>query len=82
MLTKTLDTIAIEENILLIDCLVALQLAQSRREAREFILNGAVSVNDEKIIDLNYSLSKQHALHDLYVAIRRGKKKFAIAKFI
>ncbi|MFA6800921.1 MAG: tyrosine--tRNA ligase [Acholeplasmataceae bacterium] len=82
MLTKTLDTIAIEENILLIDCLVALQLAQSRREAREFIINGAVSVNDEKIIDLNYSLSKQHALHDLYVAIRRGKKKFAIAKFI
>ena len=47
MAQKGLESIIVKEaNIL--DVLIELKLSQSKREAREFIKNGAVSVNDEK----------------------------------
>ncbi len=81
MLAKTLDTVSLDGDKSLMDVLIDVKLASSRREAREFIKNGAVSINDEKITNLEFIVSKDSAIHDKYVVLRRGKKKYAVLKF-
>jgi tyrosyl-tRNA synthetase len=78
MIAKTLEALTIDENLNLVDLLVETKLAQSKREARQFITSHAVSVNGEKIADLEYILSKQDLYYNQYAMIRRGKKKYAL----
>lgn len=65
----------------LIDILIELQLASSKREAREFISSGAVYLNDEKINDINLVLDKTLAIEGKVIVIRRGKKKYGLVSF-
>lgn len=81
MLAQTLEAIDLEDSQSLMDTLIQAKLAQSRREAREFIKNNAVSINDVKQTNIDYVLSKEDAIFDQYVILRRGKKKYAIIKF-
>ena len=46
----------------LVDTLIELKLASSRREAREFIRNGAVSLNGDKVTDEALVLSSELAI--------------------
>ena len=62
----------------LVDALIALFLASSKREAREFIRNGAVSINGEKVTDEAFTLSCTQANEHRFIVIRRGKKKYAL----
>lgn len=71
----------VEEGRPLVDLLIDLQVAQSKREAREFIKNGAISVNGNKQTDETLLVSKDLALAGKYLIVRRGKKKYAVAKF-
>ncbi len=82
MLAKTLDTVELVEQKPILDCLVDAKLAQSKREAREFLQNGAISLNEEKVSDLDLLVTKDLTIHDQYVVLRRGKKKYAILKFV
>ena len=65
----------------LVDTLIDARLATSKREAREFIKNGAVLVNGDKITDLEYVLSADKAIEGRFIVIRRGKKLYALVKF-
>ncbi len=69
-----------EDNILLIDALVLLGLAQSKREARQFIENGAILVNGDQEKDLEFVVKKKNALDKAFTIIRRGKKRYGIIK--
>ncbi|PCJ48116.1 MAG: tyrosine--tRNA ligase [Gammaproteobacteria bacterium] len=60
----------------LLDLLTQSELASSNRLAREFISNGAVSVNGEKLTDVSVILTKEEALFGQYSLIKRGKKLF------
>jgi tyrosyl-tRNA synthetase len=72
---------AIEGNELpLIDVLIQVGAAKSKREAREFVQNGAVSVNDERITDISTVVNSLTAIDDKYLVIRRGKKKYFLAE--
>ncbi|MXQ54472.1 tyrosine--tRNA ligase [Shimazuella alba] len=72
---------AIEGNELpLIDVLIQVGAAKSKREAREFVQNGAVSVNDERITDISTVVNSLKAIDDKYLVIRRGKKKYFLAE--
>jgi tyrosyl-tRNA synthetase len=52
----------------------------SKSEARRAVQSNAISVNKEKISDLNAMLQPEHLLHDRYVMIENGKKnKYIIA---
>jgi tyrosyl-tRNA synthetase len=62
----------------LVDALIELSLAQSKREAREFITNQAISINGKKIVDPEYVLSKSDALFSKYIIIKRGKKLYGV----
>ena len=65
----------------LVDLLVAAKISPSKRQAREDITNGAVTVNGEKITDTNYSLNESDRIEDQYTIIRRGKKKYTLIKY-
>lgn len=59
----------------LVELLPQTSLASSRRQAREFLHNGAVAVNGDKV-DAECILSAEHLLHGRTVLIRRGKKNW------
>lgn len=69
----------ISEPLILEDLLITVKAASSKREAREFIKNGAVSINGEKIQDATKLVDKTSALFNKYVIIRRGKKNYYLA---
>lgn len=74
-LEQTLDTITVEKQTLLVHALVELKLASSNREAREFIKNGAISLNGEKITDTNYEINKDLSFYNKYIIVKRGKRR-------
>ena len=80
-LAKALDGVKVEENTPLVDALVLTKLASSKREAREFISNGAISVNDEKIQDTYSVLTSTNALHKNFVILKRGRRRHAVIYF-
>lgn len=65
----------------LADALVAAKVCTSKREAREFIGNGAISINGEQVKDPAWQLTPESALEGGIVIIRRGKKKFYMGEF-
>ena len=80
-LTDGLVVLNAENGINIADALISLKLASSKREAREFINNGAVKVNGEKISSLDTMLTKENALDGGYIFVKRGKKNYACLKF-
>ncbi len=65
----------------LINALTETGLAQSNREARQFIQSNAASVNGDKITDLTYTIDKSKAIEGKYIVLRRGKKLYGLVKF-
>ena len=80
-LTEGLVVLPCESEISLLDALISTKLASSKREAREFISNGAVKVNGEKINDLSFVIRKENSLQGGYIFLKRGKKLYAALKF-
>ena len=64
----------------LINALVETKLASSNREARQFIQSGAVSVNGDKVTDMNLVMNKTNAIEGKFIVLRRGKKLYALVK--
>lgn len=60
----------------IVDLLVDTGILSSKREAREFVSNGSISINGEKVNDLELLVKKDLALYNKYIVIRRGKKKY------
>ena len=76
-----LPSVEVVEDTPLVDLLIRAEVASSKREAREFLRNGAVTMNGEKVTDEAYKVSKQDAIEGKFIVLRRGKKKYALAKF-
>lgn len=64
----------VEENQNIADLIVNIGAASSKREAREFIGNGAISVNGEKITDINTIIDNNMFIENTYIVVKRGKK--------
>lgn len=77
-----LPSINLHDNLTLVDALIEASLAKSKREAREFIQNGAVSLNGDKCQDLEHILSTSDAIEGKFIVIRRGKKLYALIKWV
>ncbi|MFK2824688.1 tyrosine--tRNA ligase [Bacillus sp. B190/17] len=65
----------------LVDVLVAAGISSSKRQAREDIQNGAVSINGDKVTDTAYTLSDTDKMDGRFTVIRRGKKKYYLIKY-
>ncbi len=68
-LAKPLENILIESKV-----------ASSKREAREFIKNGAISINGVKEQDAEKVFKKSDLLFGKYLLIKRGKKNYYLLK--
>lgn len=66
----------LEEDKNIVDLLVEVKAASSKREARQFVENGAVSINGEIIKDITSIIGKANAIEGKYIVIRRGKKNY------
>lgn len=64
----------------LVDVLVEIKAASSKREAREFVKNGSVLINGEKQTNIEHVLSKNDAIDNKVIVIRRGKKNYYMIK--
>ena len=73
---KDVPSFEITEDINIIDLLVNNNVCTSKREAREMISGNAISINNEKINDLEYIISKKDAIDKEVVIIKKGKKKY------
>lgn len=71
---KGVEKYKLQEEQKIIDILTENKIASSRREAREFLNNNAITLNGEIINDENYSINNNRK----YNIIRRGKKKYYI----
>ena len=69
------------EEATLLDTLVNNGIASSRREAREFLSAGSISLNGDKVDDEAMIISKDVAIEGKMVVIRRGKKKYYVGFF-
>ena len=74
-------TLSGQSEIGLIDTLVEAGVSSSKRQAREDIKAGAVSVNGERQTDLGLSLTAQDTLAGKFVVIRRGKHKYFLIRW-
>lgn len=69
-----------KEDIALIDLLIAAKISPSKRQAREDISNGAISINGERSTDLERVISGDDRIGDQFIIIRRGKKKYFLVR--
>ena len=65
----------------LIDLLVEGGVSSSKRQAREDIKNGAISINGERRTDLAMTLTPNDALAGKFVVVRRGKHKYFLIRW-
>ena len=72
----------INEDKKLVDLLVEAKICSSKREAREFVSNNSISVNGDKINDLEFVVTKSTTIGDKYIVIRRGKKQYYLIKYV
>jgi len=69
------EKISLEKDINILDLLVKVNLAPSKSEARRNIEQGGITINNEKIIDVNKVITKQN-FKDNIIIIKKGKKTF------
>ena len=80
MAINSLQSYEISDDKNIVDLLVEAEICSSKREAREFINNNSISINGEKINDLEYIISKSNALYNEYTVVRKGKKKYFVIR--
>lgn len=76
ILFKDAEKKLLEKETNLVDLLVEQSICSSKREAREFVTGGSISINGDKVTDLNKILSKEDSIEGKYIILRRGKKKY------
>lgn len=75
---KGVPNFEFKEELPLVDVLINNGMASSKREAREFIKNNAISINGETVNDEQKVITKDIALEGKIIIFRRGKKKYYI----
>ena len=77
---KGVPTFEAHGNQNIINFLVDSKIVSSKREAREFVNAGSITINDEKITDEEFFVDESISIDGILV-VRRGKKKYFIGKF-
>ena len=79
---KDVPNFELNNDINVLDMLINNNICSSKREARELIDSGSISINDDKIDDSEMIITKALAINKQIIVVRRGKKKYYIGKFI
>jgi tyrosyl-tRNA synthetase len=70
------------EGFWVVEALVAAGLASSNGEARRTIKEGGAYVGSQRVTDEQLRLTGQHLTSETVMVLRRGKKNYALLKFI
>lgn len=65
----------------IVELLVGAGISSSKRQAREDVTNGAISINGDKMTDTAYAVNSEDRLEDAFTIVRRGKKKYTMIQF-
>jgi len=80
---RTMPTTALgreeAERLPVIDLLIRVGLAASRREGRDLVSAGAISINGQRVKSVDATLSREMARFGRFVIIRKGKKSYHAA---
>ena len=76
LLFKDAEKKSLDKEMNIVELLVELGICSSKREAREFVSGGTISINGDKVTDLEKKVSKKDAIEGKYIILRRGKKKY------
>jgi len=68
----------LNHNEQIIDFLVNNQICNSKRIARELIMQGSIVVNGEKNTNINFLISKKNAINNQVTVIKKGKRHYFI----
>ena len=71
----------IEDGALLTDVLVSIGACKSKREARDLITGSSISVNGDKVNDIEFKLNKNDAFNNEMTIIKKGKKYYFAVTF-
>ena len=77
---KDAESVQIEAGLNILDTLVGAKIASSKREAREFVSNGSISINGVKCQDLEKTITAQDTLDGSLMIVRKGKKNYYMLK--
>ena len=69
----------VDTNIL--DVLVGGGICSSKREAREMVSGNAISINNNKITDLEYEVTPKDAIDGEILVLKKGKRNYYIGNF-
>ena len=54
----------------------------SKGEARKMVQNGGVSINRNKIAEVEFLVNDEHLLHNQYLLVQKGKKHYYLVKVV
>lgn len=77
---KDATIINVNDDYNLVDLLVDNSLISSKREARQLITSGSILVNNAKVDDVAFIVSKVNAIENKFSIIRKGKKTYYLVK--
>ena len=72
----------LNEGIDLVSFLANTRILPSKGEARKMVQNGGISINRNKIDQLNFSVDNSLLLHGHYLLIQKGKKNYYLVKAV
>lgn len=66
----------------IIEWLVETGIEPSKRQAREDVANGAISINGERVTDIEHILKVTQKFDGKLIVVRKGKKSYFLAKIV
>lgn len=66
----------------IVDWLVELGVEPSKRQAREDITKGAISINGERVNELETEITADDAIGGKFIIVRKGKKNYSLVKLV
>ena len=79
-LSKGQEIKEVEVGLNIVDLLLNMEIVKSKREAREFIQAGAISINGEKVVNIETIINENMFIENTYIVVKRGKKNYYIGK--
>ena len=74
------DIKQVESNVNIVDFITNMEVVKSKREAREFIGNGAISINGNKVENTELVVTDDLFIDNTYIVVKKGKKNYFIGK--
>ncbi len=65
---------------MLVRFLAETDILASKGEARKMIQNGGISINRNKVENIQFNIGTELLLHEKYILVQKGKKNFYLVE--